>query len=47
MTVININTELHKQIAEFIDKDDRIEYPSVKNFVDKAIKEKLKRKKKR
>jgi len=43
MTVININNDLHKKVGEFIDKEDRIEYPSTKNFVDKAVKEKLDR----
>ena len=42
MTIININDELHKEIGKLIIKDGKIEYPSVKNFVDKAIRKALK-----
>jgi hypothetical protein len=36
--VIKIDKELKKRIEDFIKKEDnRIEFPSVKNFVDKAV----------
>jgi hypothetical protein len=35
---VKIDSELKKRIEEFISKDlNRIEFPSVKNFVDKAV----------
>lgn len=35
---VKIDAELKKRIEEFISKgDNRIWYPSVKNFVDKAV----------
>lgn len=35
---VKIDSELKKKIEEFISKgDNRFEYPSVKNFVDKAV----------
>ena len=40
MTQMNIDTELYEQIKQFIEKD-RIEYPSITNFVEKAAKDKL------
>jgi hypothetical protein len=36
--VIKIDEGLKKRIESFIEKEDnRIEFPSVKNFVDKAV----------
>jgi len=43
MTIINIMDELHERVGKFIKKDKKLKYPSTKNFVDKAIKEKLDR----
>lgn len=40
MVMVNIDDELYNQISKFITKD-RIEYPSISNFVNKAAKEKL------
>lgn len=40
MTQINVDDELYKQVKEFITKD-KIEYPSLINFVEKAIRDKL------
>ncbi len=35
---VKLDSELKKEIEEFLAKDkNRIEYPSVKNFVDKAV----------
>jgi len=35
---VKIDAELKKKIEEFISKgDNRFEFPSVKNFVDKAV----------
>jgi hypothetical protein len=45
--VVKLDKELKKQIEEFISKKlNRIEYPSVKNFVDKAVLKLLKEAKK-
>ena len=46
MTIIRINDDLHKQVGDLIEKGDRIKHPSIKNFIDKAIQEKLDREKK-
>ncbi len=36
--VVKLDKELKKEIEEYISKDkNRIEFPSVKNFVDKAV----------
>lgn len=43
MTIIRIDDGLHKEVSKLIEKGDGIEYPSIKNFIDKAIKEKLKK----
>lgn len=40
MVTVNIDNELYEQVKEFIQKD-RIEYPSLQNFVEKAVKDKL------
>jgi hypothetical protein len=35
---VKIDAELKKEIEKFISKDlNRIDYPSVKNFIDKAV----------
>ena len=34
--MIRIDDELQKEVTKIVD-GDRIEYPSIKNFVDKAI----------
>jgi len=45
--VVKLDKELKKQVEEFISKKlNRIEYPSVKNFVDKAVLKLLKEAKK-
>lgn len=36
MTVMNIDDEAHERIGRYIEKH-RIEYPSIKNFVDKNL----------
>ena len=43
MTIIRIDDGLHKKVSDFIKDGDGIEYPSIKNFIDRAIKEKLKK----
>lgn len=40
MTNVNIDNELLEKVKEFIEKD-RIEYPSVLNFVERAVRDKL------
>ncbi len=47
MTVINLKDELHEEVGKFILKDGKLEFPSVKNFVDKAVKKILEEVKKR
>lgn len=38
MTVVKIDSELKKRILSFISKDEnRFDYPTLKNFVDKAV----------
>lgn len=38
VTAVKIDPELKKKIEDFISKgDNRFDYPSVKNFVDKAV----------
>ncbi len=44
-THCSINDNLHKEVNEII--KDKVEYPSIKNFVDRAIKEKLSREKRK
>jgi hypothetical protein len=40
---VKLDAELKKRIEEFINKDDnRFDFPSVKNFVDKAVLKALK-----
>ena len=36
MSMIRIDDELQKKVTKFVEKD-RIEFPSIKNFVDRAI----------
>ncbi len=40
MTNVNLDDELYKQVSEFV-KNDKIEYPSLQNFVEKAVRDKL------
>ena len=40
MTQVNVDDELYKQVKQFVDMD-RIEYPSLINFIEKAIRDKL------
>lgn len=40
MVTVNIDNELYKKVQEFIEAD-RIEYPSLNNFVEKAVRDKL------
>ena len=40
MTQVNIDDELYKQVSEFVQKD-KIEYPTILNFVEKAVRDKL------
>ena len=37
MAVIRIDDELQKKIIRLIEGDKRFDYPSVKNFIDKAV----------
>ena len=43
MTNVNINDELYKELVEYYNKLDKIEYPTLKNFVEKGIRGMLKK----
>lgn len=47
MTIIRVDDGLHKEVSDMIKEGDKVEYPSIKNFIDRAIKEKLVREKKK
>ena len=38
MTNINIGKELYEELVSFYEKQDKLEYPTLKNFVRKKIK---------
>ena len=40
MTQINLDENLYQEVKIFVEKD-RIEYPSIINFVEKAVRDKL------
>ena len=40
MTMVNLDDELYAQVKEFVQKD-KIEYPSINNFVERAVRDKL------
>jgi len=40
MTMVDIDNELYQKIGKAI-KNNKVEYPSVKNFIDKSIKNNL------
>ena len=40
MTMINVNDELYNEISKVI-KDYPIDYPTIKNFIDKTCREKI------
>jgi Arc/MetJ-type ribon-helix-helix transcriptional regulator len=42
MALVDIDDELKKKVQEAVEKDS-VEYPSMKNFVDKAIRKQLER----
>ena len=44
MTIININDDIHKEIGEYVKKNN-VDYPSIKNYVDRKLKESLKKNK--
>ena len=39
MTNIDIPDDLYKRLVAFYDKQDKLEYPTLKNFVSKKLKE--------
>ena len=39
MVNINIDDEVHKEWIEFYNKQDKLEYPSLKNFTAKKLRE--------
>ena len=41
MVLVNLDDTIHANLKQFL-KDHKIEYPTLKNFVDKSVKEKLK-----
>ena len=45
MAVVRIDEKLLKLVKKVVDNDDSYEYPSIAAFINKAIHEKLKRKK--
>ncbi len=42
-TNINIPDDLHKELLAFYDTQDKLEYPTLKNFVSKKLKELIKK----
>jgi hypothetical protein len=40
MTQLNMDNELYEKVREFVEID-KIEYPSIINFVEKAVRDKL------
>lgn len=40
MTQINLDKKLYEQVKDFV-KGDRVEYPTLKCFVERAVKDKL------
>lgn len=41
MVMVNIDDKVYSKVGELIDDEDlKVEYPSIKNFIDKAAKEK-------
>lgn len=42
MVMVDINEELYSQIKPIVEKK-RIEYPTLQNFVNKAVKDKIKK----
>lgn len=38
--LVEIEQELYEKVRNYVDLD-RVEYPSIKNFVEKAVKDKL------
>ena len=40
MVMVNLNDELYKEISELI-KNNSIDYPTIKNFVEKAAKKEI------
>jgi len=41
MVTVDIDNKLYEEIKEIV-QEDNIEYPSINNFVNKALKEKIK-----
>ena len=40
--MVNLNDELYKEVSEFVDNNE-VDYPTIQNFVNKAVKDKLKK----
>ena len=40
MTLVNLDNDVYEQAKEFVNKD-RVRYPTVKNFVDRVVLQKL------
>lgn len=40
MALVNMDEEVYQKAKEFV-KQDRIKYPTVKNFIDKIVLEKI------
>lgn len=40
MTNVNIDNDLYEQVKRFVE-NDKIEYPFISNFIEKAIRDKL------
>jgi len=41
MVMVNLDDTIYENLKQFL-KDNNIEYPTLKNFVDRSVKEKLK-----
>ena len=40
MASVQLDDQIHREVKKFID-NDRIEYPSIQNFIERAVRDKL------
>lgn len=41
MPIVNLDNTIYENLKQFL-KDNKVEYPTLKNFVDRSVQEKLK-----
>jgi len=41
MTLVNVDDELYKQVRKMVEMYS-VDYPNIKNFIDRAVREKIK-----